>query len=318
MPDIGSSPAIDVALGLVFVFFLLSVICSTVNELIAAAMSWRAKFLEEGLRSMLVGTQDKVGDSTREAEDLLTAMARHPLISGKVSGLSKVRFPSYLHGKTFALTFLDTVAPPEPGGADDVLARADKFARSLGDGDPVRRALIAFIDQAQGNGPRFRRSVETWFDNTMDRVSGWYKRRTQIALIAIALVVTVAINADALQIGRSLWNDATVRATVVAQAQKAVAANQATSDVGNAANGGSNATLSEQVAEVKELQLPLGWSTDRKDPRWFDSFWGFLGKVLGLLATTIALTLGAPFWFDLLGRVSRVRTTGKPEREGAA
>ena len=73
-----------------------------------------------------------------------------------------------------------------------------------------------------------------------------------------------------------------------------------------------------QVAEVKELQLPLGWSTDRKDPRWFDSFWGFLGKVLGLLATTIALTLGAPFWFDLLGRVSRVRTTGKPEREGAA
>src|SRR4051794_22990811 len=133
MPDIGSSPAIDVALGLIFVFFLLSVICSTVNELLAAAMSWRAKFLEEGLRSMLVGTQDKAGETTGQVEALLEEMARHPLIAGKVSGVSKVRFPSYLNSKTFALTFLDTVAPPEPGGTHDVLARAEGFARSLGD-----------------------------------------------------------------------------------------------------------------------------------------------------------------------------------------
>ena len=317
MPNIGSSPAIDVALGLIFVFFLLSVICSTVNEMIAAVMGWRAKFLEEGLRSMLVGEQSKVGDTTKEAEDLIDLLAKHPLISGKVSAVSKVRFPSYMNSKTFALTFLDTVAPPVQGSSNDVLARADAFAKTLDKDDPVQRALLAFIDQADGNVHRFRRSVETWFDNTMDRVSGWYKRRTQIALIVIALVVTILINADALQIGRSLWSDDAVRASVVAQAQKAVSANQATNDVGTSAAKGKD-TLSEQVADVKSLQLPLGWSTDPADPRWFDSFWGALGKLLGLLATTIALTLGAPFWFDLLGRVSRVRTTGKPERAGAA
>ena len=113
MPNIGSSPAIDVALGLIFVFFLLSVICSTVNEMIAAVMGWRARFLEEGLRSMLVGAQSKVGATTESAEDLIDLLAKHPLISGKVSGVSKARFPSYLNSKTFALTFLDTVAPPE-------------------------------------------------------------------------------------------------------------------------------------------------------------------------------------------------------------
>jgi hypothetical protein len=69
---------------------------------------------------------------------------------------------------------------------------------------------------------------------------------------------------------------------------------------------------------VSALELPLGWGTDPDDPRWFDDWQGAVGKVLGLLATVLALTLGAPFWFDLLGKVSRIRTSGKPEREGAA
>jgi hypothetical protein len=159
--------------------------------------------------------------------------------------------------------------------------------------------------------------VETWFELTMDRVSGWYKRRSQITLIVIAVIVTLLANADALQVGRALWNDDAVRASVVAQAQQAVNKGTATPDVGKGASGAAE-TLSQQVADVKGLELPLGWSTDPKDPRWFDSFWGAVGKVLGLIATTLALTLGAPFWFDLLGRVSRLRTTGKPEREGAA
>jgi hypothetical protein len=68
--------------------------------------------------------------------------------------------------------------------------------------------------------------------------------------------------------------------------------------------------VSESVEDVEELSLPIGWSLDPDDPRWPDDFWGFAGKLFGLLVTWIALTMGAPFWFDLLGRVSRVRGTG--------
>jgi hypothetical protein len=320
MPDITASPAIDVALGLVFMFFLLSLICSTVNELIAALFRWRAGLLEQGLRSMLTGERKANG---RDA--LLKELAEHPLINGKVSSvrmgmLPSRPFPSYMNPKTFALTFLDTVAPPPKGKevlSHDVLARARAFAVKPDTPDQIRRPLLAFLDQAGDDVTRFRTSVETWFDLTMDRVSGWYKRRTQIALTVIALIVTLLANADALQIGRSLWNDDAVRAAVVAQAQQAVSKGQATPDVGKGASQAAE-TLSQQVSDVKSLELPLGWSTDPKDPRWFDSGWGAAGKVLGLITTTLALTLGAPFWFDLLGRVSRLRTTGKPEREGAA
>jgi len=332
VPDITASPAIDVALGLIFLFFLLSLICSTTNELIAGVLAWRAEFLEEGLRSMLAGA-----GQPKDAQPMVDELARHPLIQGKVATLGSPRagglrglisslrgrvvkqrqFPSYLNSKTFALVFLDTFAPPKDGSDHDVLARARKYADSLPADHPVRRALTAFLAQADESAHRFRHSVETWFDLTMDRVSGWYKRRTQAALLVIATIVTLAFNADALQVGRSLWNDDAVRAAVVAQAQQAVRDDQAQPDVGNGVSETAE-TLSDQVADVRSLELPLGWSTDPDDPRWFDSVAGAIGKLFGLVATILALNLGAPFWFDLLGRVSRVRTAGKPERPGAA
>jgi hypothetical protein len=197
-----------------------------------------------------------------------------------------------------------------------VLARARTYVEGLDEDSSIRRVLTSYLDKADGNVDRFRESVESWYDLTMDRVSGWYKRRTQVALIVIATIATLLANADSFQIGKALWNDDAVRASVVAQAQRSVEQGQGQPDVGTGVSESAE-TLSEQVAHVSALELPLGWSTDPDDPRWFDDWQGAVGKALGLLATILALTLGAPFWFDLLGRVSRIRTTGKPEREGA-
>lgn len=332
MPDITASPAVDVALGLIFLFVLLSLICSTINEMIAGVLSWRARFLEEGIRSMLAGS-----GGLSSVDGLVDQLAAHPLIQGKVATpvtgepkglrgrLSRLRrkvskprvFPSYLNKSTFALVFLDTFAQPELDDSRDVLKRARGYVEELDADSPVRRVLISFLDKADGNVDRFRESLESWYDLTMNRVSGWYKRRTQFALIVIATIVTLLANADSLQIGKALWNDDAVRASVVAQAQRAVDQGNAEPDVGGGVSESAE-TLSDQVADVSALELPLGWSTDPEDPRWFDDWQGAVGKVLGLIATVLALTLGAPFWFDLLGRVSRIRGTGKPEREGAA
>jgi hypothetical protein len=331
VPDITASPAVDVAIGLFFLFVLLSLICSTINEMIAGVLSWPARFLEEGIRSMLAG-----GADLSSVDGLVKQLAAHPLVQGRVATpsegepkglrgrLSRLRqkvakprvFPSYLNNRTFALTFLDTIAPPELGSGPDVLARARTYVEGLDEDSSIRRVLTSYLDKADGNVDRFRESVESWYDLTMDRVSGWYKRRTQVALILIATIATLLTNADSFQIGKALWNDDAVRASVVAQAQRSVEQGQGQPDVGTGVSESAE-TLSEQVADVSALELPLGWSTDPDDPRWFDDWQGAVGKALGLLATILALTLGAPFWFDVLGRVSRIRTTGKPEREGA-
>ena len=46
--------ALDVAIGVVVVYFLLSLIASTLNETIATALGWRSRFLETWLRNVLV------------------------------------------------------------------------------------------------------------------------------------------------------------------------------------------------------------------------------------------------------------------------
>ena len=53
VPDLGNLPALDVAIGLAFVYFLLSTVCSAFNEGIATVLGWRAKTLEDAIRNLL-------------------------------------------------------------------------------------------------------------------------------------------------------------------------------------------------------------------------------------------------------------------------
>jgi hypothetical protein len=298
-----SSQALDVAIGLVFVFFLLSIVCSAVQELVATVLNWRAAFLETALRRLL-------GDDERAALNVET-FAAHPLIRQKKPEQKALRrstelgLPSYLAPGTFAVALIDTLAPPrDPRDPprEDLLAAARSGIAELPEGD-LQRSLMALVDSAGNDIARFRESLESWFDNTMARVSGWYKRRTQWVLLVIALVVTLALNADSLQISKALWRDDVLRAAVT---QRAAAAEQS--------SGGKSDPV-QTVESVKELNIPIGWSFQSGDPRKPVGTAGWIGKVMGLLLTTLALSLGAPFWFDLLGKVSRVRGTGTKPAE---
>jgi hypothetical protein len=193
---------------------------------------------------------------------------------------------------------MDTLAPATDGTPRaDPLEDVRKGIEALPNGD-LKRSLLAMLTNARGDVARFRDSVESWFDNTMARVSGWYKRRSQWVLLVIALVVTLALNADSLQIGKTLWRDDVLRAAVT---QQATVQQEQTK---------GQADPVKSIESVKALNLPVGWSFAQDDPRRPNGVAGWTGKVLGLLLTTLALSLGAPFWFDFLGKVSRLRGTG--------
>jgi hypothetical protein len=329
MPTITGQPALDVAIGLFFAFFLLSVLCSAINEAIATTFAWRSKTLLAALRSMLADggpmperakqSGDQATPPAAKPADgaqgtILTRVLDHPLIRSQVNETDRrsVRraVPSYLPSRTFALALLDTLTD-ETDASDNAFVQAEKAIGKV-DNAQVKGALNTLLADARGNVDRFRDGVEGWFDATMARASGWYKRRTQLSLWVIAAVVTVAFNADAAQIASSLWKDPALRASVVAQAQKAVDGGDQ-SDLEKATpNGTEGETLTTKIDRVRELGLPLGWSTDKSDPRWPDDTVGWLAKIAGLLATVVALSLGAPFWFDLLGKVSRLRGGGAP------
>ncbi len=237
----------------------------------------------------------------------------------KVPGVRRVlgwwrrkRYPSYLPSRTViaAILNLDVEARTKDAAksADEALERLEQAVESFPN-DRVREALTVLLaeaevrtDDAAKRIEAFRKAAETWYDDTMARVSGWYRRRVQLVLWCIALVIAILLNVDTVNVGRVLWTDDAVRAAVVAQARQAAEQEDP-----------------QSVAEsVDELSIPLGWSFDG-GPQDFPSGWqGWLGKALGIVLTAAAVSLGAPFWFDLLGKVARLRSTGVPPKPASA
>ena len=306
MPNVSGIAALDVLIGLFFLYFLLSIVCSSINEAIAAVLNMRAGYLERGIRTLL----------SREGN--VKSFYSHWRVRALIKPPGRIfkgpRKPSYIPSRTFALTLLDTFAPPENAAEnDDLIARAER-ALGVPDDDSeskrpteiVRGVLRDALAEARGDRDKFRAAIERSFDDVMDRASGWYKRRVQLILFVLALALVCVMNADSAALAQRLWKDDALRAAVVSQANNVVSAGAA--ECAKTADTRADAAA-QCVDQVNEFGLPLGWSHDTSPHNFF---WDGVGKVVGLLVTAFALTLGAPFWFDLLGKVSRLRGSGPP------
>lgn len=204
------------------------------------------------------------------------------------------------------------------------LARSQEVKHALAHADQSMKelsgALTPLLEDAAGDADRFRQRVETWFDNSMDRVSGAYKRHTLAWQAAIGLALAVGMNVDALHITRSLWRDRALRQAIVAQAESVARAPSPTGDA---------AQFTTLRTQVESLGLPLGWracddraaaTTSLETPLlwcagggW--SWIGLLPMLLGWCLTAAAVSLGAPFWFDTLRRFVSIRSSGKAPSE---
>lgn len=304
--ELGNS-VLEVAIGLAFVFFLLSIIVSAVTEGISWLLGKRAKQLREGLTGML-------------GESFATKLLDHPLTKNDLGATAKGKDPSYLSPRNFSLALV-ALLKEKGGKAENAFEGVKKGVAALEaesgeDAGALAQQLGALLDEAHlldGAEKRFaafRKSAEAWFDDTMDRVSGWYKRWSQAINILVALVVSIGLNASAVRIAERLNGDQTVRSAVVAGAQGAAAEGSSPKASGQAAQ--------EAVAELTGLKIPLLWG-EENDPFAHFELSRFLLAVLGWLITAIAISLGAPFWFDALSKLARLKTTGaRPEKEPAA
>src|SRR5262249_37724902 len=86
--------------------------------------------------------------------------------------------------------------------------------------EELASVLRVLAEEAAGNVERLRTALEQWFDDAMDRVSGWYKRWTQLWQLVIGLILAIALNINIVTIGLTLWNDIPLRTAIVAEAEK--------------------------------------------------------------------------------------------------
>jgi hypothetical protein len=271
-----ASTVLEIAMGLIFIYLLLSIVCSAVQEWLGSLLDRRPKSLERGVRALF---------NDAKGMDLAARFYGHPIIRSLLPDAKK---PSYISAETFSTVVLDLLsATPKLDGAIGVL-----------------------VKQAAGDAQKLRQSLEQWFGTAMDRVSGLYKRWTQLALMAIALAVAVGGDVDSLSIARRLSRDPALRDQVVKAAQDYVASHPSES-LKNAPDASKAFNAADK--ELEQVGFPLGWSS-------WDDFRGsfhehFFAKLAGLILTAIAVSLGAPFWFDLLSKLVNLRLAGtKPAR----
>ena len=282
---------LEVTIGLAFSYLLLSLVSSVLQEMIASALKLRAKNLWQGVQSLL------------HDESLAKQLYGHGLLEGMCKGDRK---PSYLPSRTFALALMDVIKPPKHSGS---LFEAAKT--SLDDfnipSDRLREVLKALVEDAGDDAERFRENIEEWFDDSMDRIGGWYKRQARLILLGIGVVVAVGLNVDSIHVAETLWEEPKLRAAISEEAGKFIQTKP---------DGTPDTELKDLLSAVDALPLPIGWRGGL-EAKFYpagssagDQIWSWITAVVGWSLTALAISLGASFWFDALGKLLKLRTAG--------
>jgi hypothetical protein len=292
---------LQVVIGLVFVLLLLSLLATTIMELLSSFFSLRGRNLETALRNML--------SSSDTAQQLFKEFKNNSLyrqLSQKAG--KRRRSPYYLAAESFQSILFDVILKGEK--IDKIVEKID----TLPD-DDLKNVLKQLLNDSEYELEAFKGKIHKWYDNIMDRASGWYKRMVQKIIVLVGLVIAVVFNADTIAIYERLESDPDSLQQVVELAENYLAKTE-TEQVMR-----TTPTFDQQLDQVRELinneieqaksPLGLGW----EDVSFFSftpTQWGI--KILGWIVTALAISLGAPFWFDLLRKLVNIRSSGtKPE-----
>jgi hypothetical protein len=329
----GLSGVLEAIIGLVFIYFLVSVLCSGLNEAIAQETGRRGRFLREGLINIV---RDRW---------LFLRLINHPLVSSMYRDVpGKPRTPSYIPPSSLVNALLDIIVlkarqidPTRAATAGQMLTfdevRAAAFTCKQG-GFQVADAILPLLDAAQGNLDVARKNLEAWYTGGMDRVSGWYKLHTRRVLLVVGLLVAVIFNVDTLSIVTQLSRSAELRKSL-ADAATQVVETKRFNGVEMQVNEGDIKIAQDDLKKFasgiiayEKQGLPIGHSclspaeigTDSRLRAVIGRCWlnirataagDWLVKILGWLVTGLAVSLGAPFWFDLLNRLVDLRGAGR-------
>lgn len=319
---------VEIVIGISLIYCIYSLFTTIINEIIASAFNLRAQMLKHALRRMLTDDENvfkrffsKIlkNRSTKKGQlgnKLFKSFFDHPLIKYMSSGIL-YKIPSYISPENFSKVLMDMLKDYETAEETPPLQIVNKKLESLekikGESDTIK-LINSFIKDAEGDLDKFKKSLEKWFTDTMDRASGWYKRQIQLITITVGLIISIAMNVNTFEIVSRLSKDKAAREQIVNIAENYVKDRQSSDLDSSTAKRLDSLVMTAHNLYKTDVEpvnsiIGLGWSS------WENFFEGFWNSILGCLVTAIAISLGAPFWFDLLGKVVKIRGTGAKPSE---
>ena len=317
-----NSTVLEVIIALIFIYLLYSLLATIIQEIISTYLGLRSEMLKKGITRML-------GDETDD-KVLTDSFYNHPLI--KFLGENKSHNkPAYLNSKNFSKVIIDLLrgenVQPEQNYASIIQQSLTSGKTLWGGASDISPQTLSYLKSlwvdAQGDVKKFANLLEQWFDETMERASGWFKKKTQFILFFIGLTLAVIFNIDTISIVGKLSKDPKLatqladNASVYMQNNKEIL-NQQLVLPDSAGNievykdqldsiitrsnkliNTANDLVQGSINDSNKL-LGLGWNNDPNDFCWWRN-------ILGWIITALAISLGAPFWFDLLNKFMKLR-----------
>jgi len=326
-------PILDLVVGIIFIYFLLSVISSSAVEMILTGLKARSKILEEWLNRIF----DIVIIEDGKEKTLGQVIMDHCAV---IALSDKGKAPSYIDAKNFTSALIEKLTY-DPKNPKSIASNIEDIITALKNttllSTEMQRALLGYAYEARDTYAAlsvktiseieyFRSKVENWFDTSMDRLTGTFKKRfSRPVTLLVAIITAIALNADSVAIAKYLYNDPEARAKIVAQAYQTASDSTYIKRLNELhASPQDSVTLQQIKSDInKSLQnineanaaltsdIPLGWKSKTNTAITAGVV---ITKITGLLATILAIFMGAPFWFDLLNKISNLRSTGtKPQ-----
>lgn len=286
---------LDIVIGLVFVYLLYSLLATIIAELVASWLGIRARMLRQAIERML---NDRYYEDTGrtwyqkllhpfaifvlyEFGEFRNSMAgrfyQQPsvkyLAKGKTSywGIMNSKKPSYIRPENFSETLIQMLKSKGAGDSDMQKIGFSLRFNSLEIQPNSLKQISNLYDNAGGDLEKFREKLNNWYNEMMERLSGWFKRKIQFVLFIIGLIMAVMFNVDSISIARMLSKDKAAREQLV---QMAISASDSNSSISRALKQSNDSTLNDsllqesyrqvkQASEDAGMVLGLGWNLDR-------------------------------------------------------
>jgi len=323
---------VDVLIGLTVIILALSMAVTVITQTITTIINTRGRHLRRGLVDLLQQLDPAL--TAELSKSVATTILRHPLVSGSTASVTGLlggpRLGSVVHREEFTKLLMVLAIDQAPGGlngaAKEALTKA-LIANGVDDPAQVLKNVRQMAMQLERASPELSHTVRqnlamlhaaesdlvakvnNWFDQTMDRTSQRFTASTRLITFVGAFVVAFMLQVDTPAIVNRLSADEQLRQQLVQDAEALYQERQSGEQASTPAANAQALTRAETDMAQKHRAMLSAAGLVRLPSSGYAWLEGFtLTSVLGMLLTALLLSLGAPFWYSVLGKLLQLRS----------